>query len=117
MKYNVKITGFVAIILLFLFYIQSNAAMMGNAMMRGRGMYYSRSQIEQKNNFANKDGFSRVRIFCSQCHAIPAPNQLSSKQWSNTIQQMLGFMKEYGKKVPNNEQLQSIIKFYTTNSK
>ena len=61
-------------------------------------------------------GYQQAKITCTQCHAMPHPEQHSSEEWPSVITRMEDHIKIYHKQMPSKEGLKSIVEYYVGNS-
>jgi len=48
-----------------------------------------------------QQGYQEAKFTCSQCHALPNPNQHSKSEWPNVITRMVDHIKTYQKILPS----------------
>jgi len=90
----------------------------GRAMMGGRGMgriTIPGQEPPQETNKKYLAGYEQAKITCTQCHALPPPNQHTRAEWPGVIARMKGHIKTYGKVMPTAAQLKSIVGYYVAN--
>ena len=98
-----------------------NGDMMGDGgMMGGHGMMgdidISGNPPPPESNPDYAQGYRQAKITCTQCHAMPHPDQHSSDEWPGVIARMEDHIKTYHKQVPSKERLKSIVEYYAGNS-
>jgi len=120
-----KKLGLAILIALFLSGCDNNGSgqsgMMGSGMMGSGGMMGninipSNQPLLEEGSSEYVQGYQQAKITCTQCHALPNPNLHSSVEWPNIIVRMKNYM-TYGKDMPSDSEMQSIIKYYAGNSK
>ena len=62
-----------------------------------------------------KPGYREARIFCAQCHKLPAAEQHVSAAWPTVITRMEGHMKTNKRKIPTEQERELIIGFFQSN--
>ncbi len=62
-----------------------------------------------------KPGYREARIFCAQCHKLPAAEQHLSAAWPAVVARMEGHMKANKRKVPTEQEREAIIGFFQSN--
>jgi len=100
----------------FLFISSCDGSNHGNGMMGGGGMMGNieirgeQPPQETKNKYVQ--GYQQAKTTCTQCHAMPHPNQHTRAEWPGVIKRMENHIKTYSKVMPNNVELKSIINYY-----
>ncbi len=59
----------------------------------------------------NSDGARLLTQYCGQCHTPPSPSKHKSQEWPKVVERMNGYMIDQGMSVPDNGQLQLILKY------
>jgi hypothetical protein len=67
---------------------------------------------EELNKLQAKPGYREARIFCAQCHKLPAAEQHVSAAWPAVIERMEGHMKANNRKIPTGQDRAAIIGFF-----
>lgn len=60
-------------------------------------------------------GYREARIFCTQCHKLPASNQHAPAAWPGVIVRMEGNMRANNRKVPTQQERKAIIGYFQSN--
>jgi hypothetical protein len=90
--------------------MMSGGGMMGKVEIPGK-------RPPQETSTKYIEGYKQAKVSCTQCHAMPHPNQHSSLEWPSVIKKMEKYIRENNKTMPNISQQKSIINYYTGNSK
>jgi len=61
-------------------------------------------------------GYQQAKTICSQCHAMPHPNQHSSAEWPEVISRMENHIRTFHKTMPSEAELKSIVDYYVAKS-
>lgn len=98
-----------------------NIGMMGGGMMMGGSGMMGEIKIPgspppEETNHTYQQGYQQAKITCSQCHALPNPNQHSKSEWPNVIARMEGHINTFHKTLPGVNALNSIVDYYVSNS-
>ena len=86
-----------------------NIGMMGEIIIPG-------SPPPEETNAKYQQGYQQAKITCSQCHALPNPNQHSKSEWPNVIARMEDHINTFHKIMPSVNSLNSIVDYYVSNS-
>lgn len=70
---------------------------------------------EELDKLQNKTGYREARIFCAQCHKLPASDQHVSAAWPSVITRMEGHMRANNRKIPNQQEREAVIGFFQSN--
>lgn len=62
-----------------------------------------------------KPGYREARIYCTQCHKLPAAEQHVSAAWPAVITRMEGHMQKNNRKIPTEQDREAIIGFFQSN--
>jgi len=60
-------------------------------------------------------GYREARVFCTQCHKLPASNQHVPAAWPGVVTRMEGNMRANNRKVPTQQEREAIIGFFQGN--
>jgi len=98
-----------------------NIGMMGGGMMMGGSGMMGEIKIPgspppEETGAKYQQGYREAKITCSQCHALPDPDQHSRSEWPNVIARMEEHIKTYHKILPDEDTLKSIVDYYVGNS-
>lgn len=69
---------------------------------------------EELHKLQAKPGYREARIYCAQCHKLPAADQHVSAAWPSVITRMEGLMRTNRAKMPNDQEREAIIGFFQT---
>ncbi|NOY73997.1 MAG: hypothetical protein GXP14_16790 [Gammaproteobacteria bacterium] len=94
---------------------QSRGMMGGMSMMGSADIQGKRPPLETNVKYVK--GYQNAKKICAQCHTMPNPNLHTNSEWPNVIARMEKNIKSFNKEMPNRAVLQSIVDYYSANSK
>ena len=72
-------------------------------------------RIEQE-KLRKSPGFSEARRVCSQCHALPKPDQHPAIAWPSVIARMENYIRGSNKRPPTDAEREALIQYFKNNS-
>ena len=60
-------------------------------------------------------GYREARVFCTQCHKLPASNQHVPAAWPGVMARMEGHIRANKRKMPDQQEREAIIGFFQSN--
>lgn len=63
-------------------------------------------------NVQQSPGYQAAQVICSQCHALPSPDQFHPAAWPSVIARMEGHMRANNKMLPSDQQRLDILDYF-----
>lgn len=61
-------------------------------------------------------GFNEARRVCSQCHALPSPDQHPPAAWPSVVARMESYIRGSNKRMPSQSEQEALIGYFQANS-
>lgn len=56
-------------------------------------------------------GYEEAKLICTQCHAMPIPDQYHPAAWPSIVKRMEGYMQANNKMLPDDKQRAAILAY------
>lgn len=64
---------------------------------------------------SSKPGYLVAKSYCSQCHALPFPDQHSPAVWPYVVSRMQGYIESAHRRMPDAAERKAIIGYFQSN--